>query len=237
MKIVNTIIINPNSTAAMTDAMVEVARFSAPGLQFEGWTSWDGPPSIQGAEDGEIAKPPLLKLVREAVDKGADGIIIGCFDDTALAEASRIAGCPVLGIGQAAYHFAALRNWRFSVVTTLKVSVPVIEENIRQLGLADRLARVRASDVAVLELESNVEDAEQKIVAETMRAANEDGIDAVILGCAGMVNVMDSVRKSLKIQVIDPVSTAATCMAWMTALGGRAAGQARQETPLVLNSE
>lgn len=209
------IIINPNSTSSMTDAMVDVARVSVPELQFEGWTSHDGPPSIQGAEDGAVAAPPLLKLVREAADKGADGIIIGCFDDTALFDAGKIADCPVLGLGQAAYHFAALRNWRFSVVTTLKVSIPVIEENISDFGLADRLARVRASDVAVLELESNIEEAERKILAEATRAEREDSIDALILGCAGMVNVMEAVRKSLSIQVLDPVSIAAACMAWM----------------------
>ncbi|MGD9293661.1 MAG: aspartate/glutamate racemase family protein [Roseobacter sp.] len=231
------VIINPNSTSAMTDAMVNVARISAPGLQFEGWTSGDGPPAIQGAEDGEIATPPLLRLVREATGKGADGIIIGCFDDTALVEASRIANCPVLGIGQAAYFYAALRNWKFSVVTTLRISVPVIEENIRHLGLSDHLARVRASDVAVLELESNVEEAERKILAEAMCAERDDGIDAVILGCAGMVNVMESMRRSLAVHVIDPVSTAATCMGWMLPLEARAAEKGKQESPLSLYPE
>ena len=115
------IIINPNSTASMTDAMLAQARRSAPDLDFDGWTSTEGPQAIQGAADGEAARVPLLKLVERASSQGADGIIIGCFDDTALEEAATIADCPVIGIGQASYHFAALRNWRFSVVTTLSV--------------------------------------------------------------------------------------------------------------------
>ena len=47
------VIINPNSTASMTEAMVEVASATVPGLTFEGWTSHNGPPAIQGREDGE----------------------------------------------------------------------------------------------------------------------------------------------------------------------------------------
>ena len=60
--------------------------------------------------------------------------IIGCFDDTALEDAANLADCPVIGIGQASYHYAALRNWRFSVVTTLSVSKPIIQSNIEGQG-------------------------------------------------------------------------------------------------------
>ncbi len=37
------IIINPNSTCSMTDAMLAQARRAAPELVFEGWTSHDAP--------------------------------------------------------------------------------------------------------------------------------------------------------------------------------------------------
>lgn len=211
------VIINPNSTEAMTEAMLREARQAAPGLAFDGWTSRKGPPAIQGPQDGDLATPPLLELVDQASAAGAEGIIIGCFDDTGLRIAAQRAACPVLGIGQAAYHFAALRQWRFSVVTTLQVSVPILEENIRAAGLAPRLARVRASDVPVLQLEQDPDAATSQILGEASRAASEDGIDAVILGCAGMVHVTRAVRDALEIAVIDPVVCAAQGMRWLTA--------------------
>ena len=46
----------------MTEAMVSAAQAAVPSLSFEGWTSHDGPPAIQGAEDGALAEPPLLEL-------------------------------------------------------------------------------------------------------------------------------------------------------------------------------
>ena len=136
------LIINPNSTDAMTRAMTTAARQVAPELEFEGWTSRNGPAAIQGPEDGEAASGPLLDLVCKARD--AKGIIIGCFDDTALPEAAARVPCPVLGIGQAAFHYCALRQWRFGVVTTMAVSVPVIEENLARYGLAPLCANVRS---------------------------------------------------------------------------------------------
>ena len=209
------VIINPNSTASMTDAMLNQARASAPELEFEGWTSADGPPAIQGAADGEAARGPLLKLIERAAAQGAEGIIIGCFDDTALEEAARIADCPVIGIGQASYHYAALRNWRFSVVTTLSVSTPIIQRNIEQQGFGHLMSRVRASEVPVLELEANTLHAGPIVAEEAFRSERDDDVSAVILGCAGMVEVLDTVRKKLSVKVIDPIECAAQCMLWM----------------------
>ena len=207
------VIINPNSTASMTEAMVGAAEKAAPNLQFDGWTSTKGPPSIQGAEDGDAATPHLLELVASA--SGAEGVIIGCFDDTGLTEAARLADCPVIGLGQASYHYAALRQWRFSVVTTLAVSVPVLTENIRALGLEHCLAKVRASEVPVLELEANPSASGRVIKEEALRARAEDDIAAVILGCAGMLQVVEDVQAALDIEAIDPVTCAARCFNWL----------------------
>ncbi len=209
------IIINPNSTVSMTEGMVAAAQAAAPGLAFEGWTSELGPPSIQGPEDGDEAAPHLLRLVRDAQNAKADGIIIGCFDDTALSEAAAIAECPVVGLGHAAYHYAALRQWRFSVVTTLAVSVPILEANIKALGLRQYMAKVRASNVPVLALEDDPSSASALILAEASDAQANDDISAVILGCAGMVQVTEAVEHALEIETIDPVVCAARSMMWL----------------------
>ncbi len=212
---VRVVIINPNSTASMTDAMVAGAQAAAPGVVFEGWTSALGPAAIEGAADGDAAVPHLLPLVRAASDGGADGIVIGCFDDTGLEAARALAACPVIGIGQAAYHMAALRAGRFSVVTTLAVSVPVLEANIAAQGFGGWLGRVRASGVAVLALEADPAAADVAIVAEARAALAEDGVGCIVLGCAGMVGLPDRVAAATGAVVIDGVTAAARLMAAM----------------------
>ncbi len=202
------VLINPNSTTSMTNAMLNTAMEMVPSAHIEGWTSKDGPPAIQGVDDGIVATRPLLKLVQDASDKGASAIIIGCFDDTALDEARSIANCPVLGIGQAAYHFAAMCGPRFSVVTTLDVSVPILEANIHRYGFGGALAKVRASNVPVLDLEDASLSAEGPILDEIKTAAEEDGISSVVLGCGGMVRLRNLAAATINVKVIDGVQAA-----------------------------
>ncbi|QIE43016.1 HyuE hydantoin racemase (plasmid) [Rhodobacteraceae bacterium SC52] len=206
------VLINPNSTQSMTSAMLDGARAAAPDLMIDGWTSHTAPPAIQGVEDGDAATPPLLDLVREASAMGATGIIIGCFDDTGLSAARDIAACPVIGIGQAAYHMAALRVGKFSVVTTLGVSVPILAENIETQGFAPQLGRVRASEVPVLDLEADPDSAYAAILAETRKAVDEDGVSCVVLGCAGMVGLPERLATETGATVIDGVTSAARLM-------------------------
>lgn len=114
-----------------------------------------------------------MGLVAEATDTGAEGIVIGCLDDTAYAKAAALAPCLV--IGQTSFRLCALRQWRFSVVTTMSVSVPVIERNAESYGLSRFLGRVRASEVPVLDLEMSPGAAVRQILSEAERAVVEDG--------------------------------------------------------------
>ncbi len=202
------IIINPNSTASMTEAMVRTARETCPNSSIEGWTSHDGPPAIQGPEDGRACVPALLKLVQKASDAGAQAIVIGCFDDTGLDEAMSIADCPVIGIGQAAYHLAALAGDRFSVITTLPISAPVLEENIKAYGLGHHLGHVHSCGVPVLALETEFESSAKRVLDEIANIQAVDNVQSIVLGCAGMVHIPALAGPEIKVRLIDGVRAA-----------------------------
>ena len=201
--------INPNSTASMTDGIVAVARATLPGVEVIGWTNTDGPPAIQGPEDGEAAIAGLLALLPAAKAALVDAIIIACFDDTGLAQMRHGAHCPVIGIGQAAFHTAALLGHRFSVVTTLDVSVPVIMANIATYGLLGQCARVRASGLAVLEVEAALAPTVARLSAELRASAGQDDVTAAILGCAGMAPLRDQLQAETNLLLIDGVASSA----------------------------
>ena len=105
-----------------------------------------------------------------AAKAGADAAIIACFDDTGLAAARASVSIPVLGIGEAAFHAAMRLGERYSVVTALSVSLPIIAQKIRDYGLDTHCLKVRTSEVPVLELEPEGWDARAKISAEIGRA-------------------------------------------------------------------
>ncbi len=197
--------VNPNSTASMTDTIAAAARaVAAPDVEILARTSRSGPPSIQGPADGEAAIPGLLAEIAAAGP--VDAAIIACFDDTGLARARAAAAFPVIGIGEAAYHAAMLMGARFSVVTTLAVSVPILEANLAAYGLAGACVRVRASGVPVLEVETPA--GAERISQEIARARAEDGVGAIVLGCAGMAELAATMQARHRLPVIDGVAAA-----------------------------
>ena len=205
------LIINPNTTASMTETVAIAARGVARQPDHVIAVNPEtGPAAIQGAEDGARALPGLFAVFECEVLTGDrfDGVIIACFDDTGLWELRARSPVPVVGIGEAGYHVAALLGPRFSVVTTLAVSIPVLEENIRRYGFADRCARVRASGVPVLDIEGDEHRSRGLIEAEVARAFEEDDVASVVLGCAGMANLADELTRRFKRPVIDGVAAA-----------------------------
>jgi len=201
--------INPNSTDSMTAKILAAAEAVAPThATILAHTSHAGPPAIQGPADGEAALPGLLDEIDRGKDHDADAFVIACFDDTGLFEALARTQQPVIGIGQAAFHTSMLLGHRFSVVTTLSVSVPVIDANIDAYGMRTHCARVRASEVPVLDLEKPGSEAEQRVSDEIAIALRDDNCEAIVLGCAGMADLAGRLSERHGVPVIDGVVAA-----------------------------
>ena len=74
---------------------------------------------------------------------------------------------------------------------------------------------VRASDVPVLDLEHRPDSSARAILGEVEKSVEQDGAQAVVLGCAGMANVVAAIREVVSVPVIDPIECAAQGMAWL----------------------
>ncbi|WP_029349891.1 aspartate/glutamate racemase family protein [Bosea sp. 117] len=213
-------LVNPNTTASMTEKIAAAARAVArPGTQIVPATSAMGPASIEGYYDDALALPGLLAAVDAAERSGVAAHVVACFDDTGVDAARTLARAPVVGIGEAGFHMASLIAHRFGVVTTLSRSIPVIEANLMRYGLDRRCSGVRASDVAVLELEDPASDAHARISAEIARAVREDKAEAVVLGCAGMADLARALADEHGVPVIDGVASAVALAEGLAALG------------------
>jgi allantoin racemase len=199
------LIVNPNTTASMTDTIGAAARaVAAPGTEIVAVTSSMGPASIEGYYDEAFAVPGLIQAFSKSID--ADAGIIACFDDTGLDAARSVARFPVVGICEAALVTAGQLAKRIAIVTTLPRSVVPLEELVRRYGFADR-ALVTACNVAVLELEKAGSGAGEKLAAEIARALDK-GAEAIVLGCAGMADLAATLSQKFGVPVIDGVSAA-----------------------------
>ncbi|MDX2482578.1 MAG: aspartate/glutamate racemase family protein [Pseudodonghicola sp.] len=213
-------IINPNSTVSMTEKIVAAARAAVhPDIEIEGRTCHDSPPAIETPEDDAAAVPHVLSAVRAAEAAGAEAAVIACFDDPGLREARAEVSIPVIGIGEAAFHAAALLGRPWSVVTTTATALPGMRKNVTDYGLNANCVQVRACNIRVLDLERAGSGATEKVSAEIASAVSEDGAGTVTLGCAGMADLAADLSTAHGITVIDGVSVAAQMAVILAGLG------------------
>jgi allantoin racemase len=216
------LIINPNTTAAMTEAIGQVGRVvAAAGTEIIAVNPVDGPASIEGYYDEALSIPGVLAEIAKGEAVGVSAHIIACFDDTGLEAARCVSLAPVIGIGEAAFHVASMLGHRFSVITTLSRSIAVIENNLSKYGLAGRCAKVRACELPVLSLDDPTSNAAAKIGAEVELAKQEDKAEVIVLGCAGMAQLAAHLGARHGLPVIDGVASAVKLAEALTVLGLR----------------
>ncbi|THF55333.1 aspartate/glutamate racemase family protein [Ollibium composti] len=203
------LLINPNSTASMTSLAHESAlRVVQPTTRVSAVNPQETPVSIEGAADEALSVPGMLAEIRKGERDGVDAYVIACFDDPGLHAAREIARGPVIGICQAGIQVAMTVSRRFSVVTTLPRSIPIIEELVSAYGAERHCRNVRAIDLPVLGLEEDPERSERLLVAEIAKAKKEDRAEAIVLGCAGMSALCERLTLATGILVIDGVTAA-----------------------------
>jgi allantoin racemase len=214
------LVVNPNTTAAMTEKIGHAARaVAAIGTEIIAVNPADGPVSIEGYYDEAFSVPGLLAEIAKGEASGVAAHIIACFDDTGLEAARCLASAPVIGIGEAAFHLASMLGHRFAVVTTLSRSIAAIEINLMKYGLAGRCAKVRACEVPVLALDDPSSNASAEISTEIERAKKEDSAEAIVLGCAGMADLAARLTQQHGLPVIDGVASAVKLAEAFGALG------------------
>lgn len=118
------LVINPNTTQSMTATIADAAtRAASCDTEILAVTSSMGPVSIEGYYDEVFAVPGLLLELAKAPTLGARAAVIACFDDTGLDAARALADIPVIGICEAAVSATAFIAQRFTIVTTMELSL------------------------------------------------------------------------------------------------------------------
>jgi allantoin racemase len=213
-------VINPNTTESMTALIAQAAQLSAgPHTKIVGRTSSFGPASIEGHYDEALATVGMLKAVTAGDQEGCDAHVIACFGDPGLLAAREITSAPVLGIAEAAMRAASFVALHFSVVTTLSRTRVIAEQLLHNYGMEHACRRVRAVDVAVLDLDKPEANARGLLLRECRAALDQDGIGAIVLGCAGMADLARDLSSELGIPVIDGVAAAVRFAEALVGLG------------------
>jgi allantoin racemase len=216
---VRILVVNVNTTAAVTDGIVRAAAAVAgTGSEIVGVTPWFGAESVEGNVESHLAAVGVLDAVLRHPDP-YDAVVQAGFGEhgrEALQEALTV---PVVDITEAAATTATFLGRRYSVVTSLDRTVPLIEDRLLLAGLDRRCASVRASGLGVLELERDPDAAAAAVAEQAAVAVRDDGAEVIVLGCGGLAGLADRVRDRTGVPVVDGVPAAVTTAESLVRLG------------------
>jgi allantoin racemase len=202
------LVVNVNTTASMTDAIATSARrYARPDTEILATQPAWGPDSVDSFMEGYLSAAAVVERVA-TFEEPFDAVVLAGFGEPGREGLREIVDVPVLDITDSAAAFACQLGYRYSVVTTLARSIPTIQESLRNAGLLDRCASIRASDLSTLELEQDEERTRERLTVEARRAVDEDGAEVICLGCAGMASLDKELEQALGVPVIDGVVAA-----------------------------
>lgn len=228
------LIVNPNTSAAMTASIAAAARAAAaPCTEIVAVQPSFGPASIEGHYDEVFAAAGVAEQVQLSRPATPQAIVIACFGDPGLDAAREASDAPVLGIAEAAFHAASFLASGFSVVTTLTRTCIIAERLVQRYGF-ERICRgIHGTDIPVLALESCASDTVAQIEATAREALARDRSAAIVLGCAGMATLCRELQQRLGVPVIDGVAAAVKFAEALVALGLKTSKSGDYAPPLV----
>ncbi|UEM06075.1 aspartate/glutamate racemase family protein [Skermanella rosea] len=221
------LVINPNTTVAVTESIVaEARRVASQDIEITGVSARFGSPFIQTPEESATAAEAVLELVARLAP-GFDAVVIAAFSDPGLDAARAVSPVPVVGIAESAMLTALLCGGRFAIVTLGSALKPVLEQAARRLGCADRLSAIHALDPP-----AGAEDGARRaatvqhdhgttLAGLCRRAAATEGVRSIVLGGGPLAGLAHRIRDQVPVPLLDGTACAISHAATLVRLGVR----------------
>jgi allantoin racemase len=213
------VVINPNSTEAVTQAIDEAMaplRLTG-GPEIVCRTLREGPPGVESQRDADSVIAPLCRAIG-AEDAEAAAFVIACFSDPGLYSAREVTGKPVLGIAECGILTALTLGHRFGVLAILARSVPRHLRYIAAMGMTQRLAGDLPIGLGVTEL-GDARKTLGRMIEVGRELCDRHGADVLVMGCAGMARYRAELEEAVRLPVVEPTQAAVTMAIGRVRLG------------------
>ncbi|THH04500.1 hypothetical protein EW146_g10160 [Bondarzewia mesenterica] len=188
MSIARILVINPNSSASVTDGMKAVL-VAPPQTSLTFYTApTDSPPSIDNATAASFSATICFTDIHSQHRLDFfDGFLVCCFSNHPLIHILReYTSKPTIGIFEAAITHALLSGTRFGIISTgTGFKYPRITDVHAFLGAqSSRFAGLVTSGLGVVELREGDPARVERCMKETSAKVAATGADVILLGCA-----------------------------------------------------
>lgn len=219
------LVVNPNSSEDFTKLIArEVRRAASPGVEVVEATAGFGPRYIGTRATAAIASHAAVDALARvlATDARFDAAILAGFGAQGAVAMRELAPFPIVDMLEASASAAMVLGKRFSVLTGGERWVPMLEERFADLGLAGRVASVRAIPLTGAEIVKDQPRAFSLLAELSETCVREDGADCVILGGAAVAGIPRQIAHRVSVPLIDNVAIAVATAEMLARTVGRA---------------
>jgi Asp/Glu/hydantoin racemase len=217
------LLLNPNTTASMTDLLTRSARsVAAAGTEVVPITAPRGVPYIATRAEAQIGGAIALEILAEH-HHAVDAAIVAAFGDPGLFGARELFDIPIVGMAEAAMLTACMLGRRFAIVTFAQALGPWYRECMEMHGLRERCASIRMLPGGFRSISEVQEEKEALLVELANAAVDEDDADVVILSGAPLAGLAAKVKDRVPVPLVDPIAAALKQAEALVALSPRKA--------------
>jgi allantoin racemase len=200
------LVLNPNTSSTMTEAVVEqLSRYAPAGTAVQGLTALAGCTVIDSSETFDIGAQTALAMVTD-VPADTDAVLLACFGDPGLDALRSACVIPVLGLANAALQHADAAGEAFAIVTAGANWVSLLRERSASFGTSRWLVDVYALDGNGADLRRDPAAFRAQVHALSVQA----GARTLILGGAAFAGLEFAV--DARLSLMDVVQVAAEAM-------------------------
>lgn len=198
---------------SMEDDIARLKEPARPGTEITVSYVEGNPPSIESEFEDSLAVPGTVQAAIQAEKDGADAIVINCTADTGLKACRECLSIPVVGPTNAAMNLAVQLSHRFSVLTFSKRTIVRFEEMAFQAGFGYHLASIRSVEIPVENMDCTNPALLEDLFAAGSACVQQDGSDAIVLGCTAFEILADMLRlkfahAGIQVLLVEPYRTA-----------------------------
>jgi Asp/Glu/hydantoin racemase len=212
-------LINPNTSRAVTKAMVEIAQgVLPPGIEVKGLTAIAGPRTITRPDELARSAAEVIRLSQHAITSWDRplALIVGAFGDPGLDQLRRHVpvppAVPTGGVAEASIKEACRGGRRFGIATTTPALEAAIMQRVVAYGAAEFFTGFQFTTSDPLFLMTSEAQLREELGAAAQKCVTNDGADAVIIGGGPLAQAAAQLQTDLDVPLVVPVAAAARAM-------------------------
>jgi allantoin racemase len=222
----------PADLASKRDGLKAILR---PDTQLDMFAAASGVPYIESSFEFYMSEAAVARKCVEIAQLGYDAIAGTAFLDNGLDGARELVDIPVVGPAKTSLYLAATLANKFAVIMARGDLAKHVWAFAKVIGVADRIVAVPTLPCSVTDFLHDEARAVEMAADMGKRVMDEDGAEAIVLGCGTTSGLAPRLSEALGVPVLDPGRTAVKFAELLVDLGLRHSKKAYPRNERVLH--